>query len=131
MQLDLPAWRVVLRGFAAEEEEYMRIMRMFPNTKFADKLVAIDEVVAQESVDHRPTGPDAWDLIQMAQADEQMAAYLALNPDPITGLIPRSPDERLPTRPLPERDHPDYRDPYGYEPGQGDYFLYELYGWEW
>ena len=36
----------------------------------------------------RPSGPNAWDLIQMAQADEQMAAYLRTNPDPLTGLPP-------------------------------------------
>ena len=34
----------------------------------------------------RPTGPSPWDIIQMAQADAQRAAYLATNPDPITGL---------------------------------------------
>ena len=36
--------------------------------------------------DPRPTGPSPWDLIQQAQADAQMAAYLATNPDPRTGL---------------------------------------------
>jgi len=60
-----------------------------------------DEV---EVIDTRPSGPDAWDLIQMAQADKQWAAYLALNPDPITGLLPRDTQEQ--PRPLPKRDRP-------------------------
>ena len=38
----------------------------------------------------RPTGPSPWSMIQQAQAAEQMAAYLATNPDPLTGL-PRNP----------------------------------------
>lgn len=36
-QLDLPSCRVVLRGFAAEEEEYQRIMRMYRSWELAPK----------------------------------------------------------------------------------------------
>lgn len=79
----------------------------------------------------RPTGPDAWDLIQMEQADAQMAAYLATNPDPVTGLPQRPTNYQPPDGPLPERDRPDYREPYGDDPGPGDRILYDLYGWEW
>jgi len=70
----------------------------------------------------RPTGPDAWDLIQMAQADEQMAAYLATNPDPLTGLPRDSTAPPTPSPPLPERerDRPSnigYQHPYAWDLG--------------
>jgi len=87
----------------------------------------LDDVV--ETIDTRPTGPDAWDLIQMAQADEQWAAYLALNPDPITGLIPREPQEG--GRPLPERDRPEVREPRKEERSDLDRFLHEYHGGGW
>lgn len=55
-------------------------------------------------IDTRPTGPTDWGLIQMAQADEQMAAYLATNPDPLTGLPRDSTAPPTPKRPLQEQE---------------------------
>jgi len=51
------------------------------------------------------TGPTQRDLEQMAQRDIQMAAYLATNPDPVTGLPQRQAQEI--TRRLPGQDRPE------------------------
>jgi hypothetical protein len=67
------------------------------------------------------TGPTQRDLEQMAQRDIQMAAYLATNPDPVTGLPQRQAQEF--PRPPREQDRYDegrYDDvnrnrPYQYE----------------
>ena len=85
----------------------------------------------------------AHQIEQMRQADEQMAAYLATNPDPLTGLPQgeetrngltqaewyalRDREAQEQQRPLPERDHYyDNTNPYN-EPEES--YPYDYYGY--
>lgn len=69
------------------------------------------------------TGPTQRDLAQMAERDIQMAAYLATNPNPVTGLPQRQAQETR-TR-LPEQDRP-ASSRYD-EPQQDYYYDYDDY----
>ncbi len=88
-----------------------------------------DRRMKKRMIDISTSGPSERDLEQMAEREIQMAAYLATNPDPVTGLPRRQAQEFR--RPRQERDRPDYRERDRYDVAPGDYFLYNLYGWEW
>ena len=53
------------------------------------------------------SGPTQRDLEQMAERDIQMAAYLATNPNPVTGLPQRTDQPQEFPRRLPEQDRPE------------------------
>jgi hypothetical protein len=65
-----------------------------------------DRRMKKRMIDVSPSGPSQRDLEQMAEREIQMAAYLATNPDPVTGLPIRQAQEF--PRPLPERDRPSF-----------------------
>lgn len=47
----------------------------------------LEREIRRQEMANRPSGPSPRDLAMMREADLQMAAYLATNPDPITGLV--------------------------------------------
>ena len=47
----------------------------------------LEREIRRQEIANRPSGPSQRDLEQMRERDIQMAAYLATNPDPITGLV--------------------------------------------
>ena len=63
-----------------------------------------DRRMKRRMIDVSPSGPSERDIEQMSEREIQMAAYLATNPDPVTGLPRRQAQEFR--RPRQERDRP-------------------------
>jgi hypothetical protein len=82
-----------------------------------------DRRMKKRMIDVSTSGPSERDLEQMAEREIQMAAYLATNPDSITGLPTRQAQEQQ--RPGQERDRPM---PSRYDEPR-EYYYYDYYGY--
>lgn len=78
-------------------------------------------VAVQEPVRDKYGAPSERDILQMAEGEIQMAAYLA-------SLGGQAQEQQ---RPLPERDRPEVREPRDRDVRRDDYFLRQYHGGDW